>query len=189
MLNIIHLRNREDRYAKLMIELCEQGMSAYKIWDGVVHPQLPFVGIRKAHQQIVRDARDRSLPYVIIAEDDVMFLGAGAYDYFISSMPPVDSFDIYLAGLMLSGEVDENNVVVDGYFTGLTLYVMSSKFYETFLSIRETGNIDALLRGKGKFIVCNPMVVSQHGGYSDNSGKIIKSYDETVKHRNLWKGK
>lgn len=187
ILNIIHLAKREDRYAKLMIELYEQGISAYKIWDGVEH-RMPFIGVRKAHQNIVRDAKLNGLPYVAICEDDVKFLGKGAYEYFLAQMPPLDSFDIYLAGFMLNGELNEDNSVKDGYFTGLTLYIMSSKFYDTFLSIRSDGHIDALLRGKGRYVVCDPMIVSQHGGYSDNNERMYYSYDEVLKGRNLWKG-
>lgn len=187
MLNIIHLKEREDRYAKLMYELYEQGISSYKIWDGIKH-RFPFVGIKKAHQNIVREAQLQGLPFVVIAEDDIMFLGKGAYDYYIAHMPPLETFDLYLGGYMLQGELNPDNTVKDGYFTGLTLYTVSAKFYDTFLSIKETGNIDALLRGLGRYVVCDPMIVSQHGGYSNNSERIVFSYAKCLEGRNIWKG-
>lgn len=186
MLNIIHLPEREDRYATLMKELEEQKITDFKIWEGV-RSSFPFLGIKRAHQNIVRDAKLNSLPYVIVCEDDVKFFDKGAYEYFLAQMPPLDSFDIYLAGIMLSGELNPDNSVKDGYFTGFTLYIMSAKFYDTFLSIRGAGNIDAMLRGLGRYVVCDPMIVSQHGGYSDNNLKIVKSYDEIFKDRNIWR--
>lgn len=187
MLNIIHLKEREDRYAKLMCELCEQNITEYRICDGV-KARFPFVGIRKAHQAVVRQAQSNGLPFVIVAEDDIKFLGKGAYEYYISQMPSPDSFDLYLGGFMLNGELNPDNTVKDGFFTGLTLYTMSSKFYDTFLSIRSNDNVDAVLRGLGRYVVCNPMIVSQHGGYSDNAGRIVQSYDSLFENRNTWKG-
>ena len=87
----------------------------------------------------------------------------------------------------MNGEIMEDNSLVDGYFTGLTLYTVNKRFYSQFISIRQSGHIDALLRGHGRYIVCNPMVVSQHGGWSDSAGKIVKSYDDYIKGRNLYK--
>lgn len=185
LLNIIHLPEREDRYAKLQKELQRQGIEDYKIWPGI-RSNFSFNGIREAHQNIVRDAKHRNIPFVIIAEDDIMFLGEGAYDYFTRNIPHVDHFDVYLGGIMW-GDILPDNTLQGGWFTGFTLYVMSNKFYDTFLSIRGVGHIDALLRGKGKYFVCNPMVVSQHGGLSDSNGFIVPSYDHMLKGRNLWK--
>lgn len=188
MLHIIHLLEREDRMQKLNKELYSQGIFSYQIHPGVRH-KFSFEGIRRAHQNIVRKAQAESLPYITIAEDDIMFLGAGAYDYYISQMPEdLDSFDLYLGGIM-NGEILEDNTVEDGYFTGLTLYTITQKFYDKFLSIRSVGNIDALLRGRGRYIVCNPMVVSQHGGYSDNKERIVESYNERLIGRNLYNNK
>lgn len=186
MLHIIHLPEREDRLATLNKEMAEQKIMEYTLWDGIRDRLFAFRGIRKAHQQIIAYAKKHEQPYVTVAEDDIKFLGVGAYDYYLSQIPNPGTFDIFLGGIM-NGKILEDNTVKDGYFTGLTLYTMSSRFYDAFLSIRDTGNIDALLRGKGKYIVCNPIVVSQHGGYSDNKERIVKSYDEILKDKNLWK--
>lgn len=186
MLNIIHLTEREDRLSLLNKEMAEQNIMEYTMWEGVRDRLFSFRGIRKAHQQIIANAKKHDLPYVTVAEDDIKFLGAGAYNYYLSQIPNPETFDIFLGGIM-NGEILPDNTVKEGYFTGLTLYTMSHRFYSAFLSIRATGNIDALLRGRGRFIVCNPIVVSQHGGYSDNKQRIVKSYDEILKGKNLWK--
>jgi len=185
MLHIIHLPEREDRMATLNKELYSQGIFAYQIHPGVRH-KFSFEGIRRAHHNIVKIAQHQKLPYITIAEDDIMFLGPGAYDHYIHNMPDFEDFDLYLGGIM-NGEILEDNSVEDGYFTGLTLYTIPAHFYETFLSIRSVGNIDALLRGHGRYVVCDPMVVTQYGGYSDNKERIVPSYNEQLKGRNLWK--
>lgn len=186
MLHIIHLPEREDRFAKLQLELDRENITEYKIHSGV-KDHFPFSGIRIAHQNIVREAKYYNLPSITIAEDDIKFLGKpGAYSHYLQNMPPTDDFDLYLGGIM-NGEIGNDNIVLGGYFTGLTLYTISNKFYDTFLSVNKTGNIDALLRGMGKFVVCDPMIVSQHGGVSDNKGALVKSYDDRLIGRNLWK--
>lgn len=186
MLNIIHLKEREDRLPNLNRELFSQGIKSHILWPGF-KSKFAFSGIRRAHQNIISHAKEHDLPYITIAEDDIKFLGEGAWDYYISKMPDPSTFDIYLGGIM-NGEIEPDGTVKDGYFTGLTLYTMSQRFYDTFLKIREVGNIDALLRGRGKFVVCDPIVVTQYGGYSDNKGQIVESYDNRLHGRNLWKG-
>ena len=46
-------------------------------------------------------------------------------------------------------------------FSGLHCYVCHSRFYDTFLAADEDIDIDQALWGKGRFIVCNPMVAIQ----------------------------
>src|SRR5574338_29290 len=130
-----------------------------------------------------REDRRALFEEVLIAEDDFKLLGAGAYQYFLNNVP--DDYDIYLGGIM-DGSIDENNIVTD-FFCGLTLYMVHERFYDKFLSIHKFGNLDRLLAGMGKFVVCNPMVVSQHGGYSDNKKQIVQSYDQKLIGRNLWR--
>lgn len=186
MLNIIHLKERPDRRASLEREMAAQNISAYTLWPGF-KSEFNWKGIRRAHQNIISFAKTNDIPYITVGEDDIKFLGRGAYEYYLSQIPNPETFDIFLGGIM-NGDINEDHTVKDGYFTGLTLYTMSYKFYDTFLSIRQVGDIDALLRGRGKFVVCDPMVVTQHGGYSDNKEKLVKSYDERLIGRNLWKG-
>jgi hypothetical protein len=103
------------------------------------------------------------LEEVLIAEDDVKFTAPYAFDYFLLQKPK--DFDIYLGGISY-GQIDSEGVTSD--FSGLHLYIIKSRFYDEFLALDETIDIDRTLAGKGKFIVCNPFVAIQHNGYSDN---------------------
>jgi hypothetical protein len=103
----------------------------------------------------------------MIGEDDLKFSSPGAWKYFLEKKPK--DFDIYLGGIFL-GQPDENNIVKE--FTGMTLYCIHSRFYDTFLNTPEDEHIDRALGNLGKYVVCNPFVVTQWDGWSSNTGKM-----------------
>ena len=167
IVNIIHLSNRADREASFNKELEEQNIFNCRIWEGIIDTTMPCRGISKAHKQIVKYAKDNSLPEILIAEDDLKFTSKGSFEFFLKNKPK--DFDIYLAGIYF-GELNRDNIVRD--FSGLTCYIINHKFFDTFLSVPENDNIDRCLKNKGKFIVCNPFAVIQYNGFSDN----VKQY-------------
>ncbi len=181
-INIIHLARRFDRLVHLKHELNAQKIADVQFWKGIEIADNPSRGISLAHQQIVFDAKQKKLESVVIVEDDVKFLGLGAFDYFIKETP--HNYDLYLGGIMY-GAINDENIVKD--FAGLTLYRVHSKFYNIFLEASEDGDIDRNLMNKGRFVVCNPMIVSQYEGLSDNS-KVYRNYDYLLKNRKLWNG-
>lgn len=178
-LNVIHLNDRVDRKNLLDFELSTQNINDYKIWPGIRDP-FPKRGIAKAHKQIIKYAKEKTLKSIMICEDDIKFTAPKAYNYFIRN-EPLD-YDIYLGGIIW-GNIQNDNSVTD--FAGLTLYIVKQQFYDTFLSLPENIDIDRALSGKGKFIVCNPFVAIQHNGYSDNSEEY-RNYDLFIKDRKLF---
>lgn len=165
-----------------MNELEKQGIDNYYLWDAVHDMRGTYQGINRAHKQIVQWAKENDLPFVIIAEDDLAFFDKGAYSHFLYSEP--QDYDLYLAGVFL-GELDANNEVKK--FTGLTLYMVRNRYYDTFLSAEENEHLDIALCYKGgKFIVCNPFSVRQHNGYSFNEKRHM-NYDFMFNHRNIFK--
>ncbi|HRN91896.1 MAG TPA: hypothetical protein PLE75_02765 [Ferruginibacter sp.] len=180
MLNIIHLSKREDRLALLKDQLIIQGISDYKLWEGIVDKSNPAKGISKAHKQIVAWAKKEKLKSIVIAEDDVKFTAKGAYNYFIKNKPT--QYDLYLGGIYY-GKIKEDHTVSD--FAGMMLYIIHERFYDVFLSVHEESDIDRSLANKGTFVVCNPFVAIQHEGYSDNK-KAFVNYDICLKGRKLF---
>jgi hypothetical protein len=153
------------RYKALQKEIEIQGLEV-RYWPAVQDPlNRSFVGIGNAHKQIVRDAKERKLPRVCVAEDDLYFFAPGAWEYFLNNIP--EDYDIYL-GVVFHG-LKEDNTADD--FCGLGLYVVNDRFYDTFLSLPEVNHIDRSLARKGRYVVCDPMVCSQRGGYSFNKRK------------------
>jgi len=180
LLNIIHLAERADRWQLLQDEFTVQNITNYRVWEGIVDDSLIRRGISRAHKNIIRYALEQGLPSVLIGEDDLHFTSPGAYDFYLANKPPV--FDIYLAGIVY-GNIDENKFTTD--FSGLTLYLIHERFYNKMLALPEEEHIDRALSGCGKFVVCDPMAVTPHNGYSDSSKRYI-DYAPYLKGKNLY---
>jgi hypothetical protein len=182
MINIIHLRGTDwsnERYNSFMIELNEQGITDYKIWDGIHHPN-KVIAINRAHKQIVKYAKENNLPEVCIMEDDCVFLGLGAFEYFAKNKP--DEYSLFLGGISNRIKV-EGNCIVD--FRGLTLYFVHQSFYDIYLAVPENKNIDEAMKGLGKFYLCPKVVCSQRAGYSYHK-KMNKDYSHLLKQYPLY---
>jgi len=161
-IHCIHDKKRADRFDLLQKEITTQGLTV-RYWPAIKDPlNRSFVGISQAHKQIVRWAATEGLPEVCIMEDDCYFFAPGAWDYYLSQKP--EDFDLYLGGVFHG--LNEDNTATD--YCGNTLYIVHSRFYATFLDTNELNHLDRALAGKGRYVVCDPMVVSQHGGFSDN---------------------
>lgn len=182
-LNIIHLSSRTDRLHTLNNELNQQNISDFRIWPGISDEHLPCKGISKAHKQIVKYAQGNNLSEVLIAEDDLKFTDFGAFNFFLENKP--SDYDLYLSSVYY-GQIGENNIVDD--FAGLTFYLINQRFYQKFLTVPEHDNLDRQLRGKGKFVVCNPFSVIQHNGFSDNHKRYC-NYDNYLDNKMLFRRK
>jgi len=77
MLNILHLPYRKDRLELLLKQFEEQGISEYKLWDGVLGQSMRDrrKKIVSGHKKIVQDAKDKKLPFVTIAGMIFPFMG------------------------------------------------------------------------------------------------------------------
>jgi len=179
-LNIIHLPNdpkyphRAEREKSFLKELKEQNISDYKIWDGIFIETRPRTAISRSHKMIVRDAKERKLPRVIIAEDDLQFTNKGAWDFFLKSIP--EEFDVFLSHLYWGKWTKEGKVL--GPFAALTLYCVHEKFYDYFLGMSDFEHIDIAINKSWRYDVrvCLPMVCRQTNGWSDNE-KSYKKWD------------
>jgi hypothetical protein len=174
-LNII-CGNRTERLPRLYKELETQGITDYEFWPGIYLPSIK-ASINAAHKQIVRYAQLAGWDEVAIAEDDLIFSSPYSWIFFLDKKP--NDFDLYLSMIYL-GTPNENNEVKD--FTGLTMYIVKSKFYEKFLSVPDDDHLDILLAGLGKYVVCHPFVAKQSNGFSSNTGKE-ETYDDLLKNR------
>lgn len=171
---IIHLRNTEwsnERYLSFTKEMNEQCISDYRVWDGI-HDSNKIRAISRSHKQIVQYAKDALLPEICIMEDDCFFTGKGAFEYYLQNKPV--EFDIWLGGLsnLLKRQDD---YITD--FRGLLLYTIHERFYDKFLSIPENVNIDAGLKGLGKYYLCPKIVCGERPGYSYHRKKNVDRTD------------
>lgn len=183
-LNILHLRNTEfseGRYNSFMKELAEQGITDYKIWDGIYDGANRRRGINLAHKSIVRWAKENNLPEICIAEDDICFLAPGAFNYYIENKPT--TYHLYLGGIsnLLKRQED---YITD--FRGFTLYFVHSTFYDKYLSTKDDVDIDGAMKDLGKYYLCKKVVCSQHAGWSYHKKRVV-DYTRLLKQYEIYK--
>lgn len=184
MINIIHLRGTEwseARFNSFTKEMNEQGITDYRVCDGVHDPNR-VRAISRAHKRIVQYAKDEKLHEICIAEDDIIFTGKGAFEYYLQNKPA--KFDLWLGGC--SNVLKREHDYITN-FRGLTLYTINERFYDAFLSVLETVNIDAGLKGLGKYYLCPKVVCSQKAGYSYHK-KRYKDYSHLLKQYDTFNG-
>lgn len=178
-INIIHGFSHEERAASLKKEIELHNLEVI-YWPAIYDVMIPFKGVARAHKQIIADAKQKELPFVVIGEDDLHFTASGAYEYFISKMP--ETYDLYLASVYY-GHIGTDGSVFD--FAGLTLYCCHHRFYDSFLSTPENDNLDRKLAGRGKYYVCEPFTCIQHSGFSILK-KTFKDYTPQLAGRHLY---
>jgi len=195
VLNIIHL-DKENfpsgsdlhlesmrREHRIKAQAFEHGLKfgTYAIWEGILDKQLPWRGISQIHKRIVQYAKDKGLPFIVIAEDDFK-LAPGGWEAF---MKDAEAFtdDILLGGIS-GGNVNEETKEVTAW-SGMFLYCVNHRFYDAFLAADETLNIDRwlsttgleaiekLLGRKPVYKVCWPMAAITFDGVSFKSGEYV----------------
>lgn len=173
IIHCIHDPERTDRMALLQKEIATQKLNV-RFWPAIKDPVMGFRGISRAHKQIITRAMLNQDLEVVIMEDDCYFFAPGAFDYFWKHKP--SDYDLYM-GMVMNGRMPDGTAPD---FRGLTLYSCHSRFYPTFLSMKEANHLDSELSisGRGRYVVCDPMVCSQTGGYSDNKRCYVESYDK-----------
>ena len=137
------------------------------LWDAVVLPNT-ITAISQSHKKIVRNAKICGKKLCAIAEDDCIFTSENGWNYFLENLP--QDFDIYLSSFYSGVPLEDKSL---HGFSGLTCYVISERFYDTFLSLPENKNIDRAMTGMGKFLFCDPFVTKQRNGYSFHRKKEV----------------
>jgi hypothetical protein len=165
-----------------MSELAKQGITDFKVWQAVVLRESVIKSINASHKMIVRAAKDLGWPYVVVCEDDLMFVDEGAWQYYLDNMPT--NFDLYLACTYVK-PISPIKV------TGFHLYTVHEKFYDKFLSAPDDVHIDVYMDElNGDYRLCYPFPALQRAGFSaNNSGyadyNTVLTKDDLYKKNNL----
>lgn len=166
IVNIINLKHRELRKTTLIDHLYDMGIS-YKFWDAVYNPEtMAFKSISASHKMIVKDAKEKGLDFVLIAEDDLRFSSPESFKYFIKNIPKC--YHLYL-GVVYSGTIQYGRLT--NGFSGLQFYLIHKSFYDVFLSAPDNKHLDMWLGEycyKYEYYVCDPFICFGQSGYSDN---------------------
>lgn len=179
--NIINLEKRKDRRESVTKELEREGVP-YQFWPGVIMP-MAKQGISIAHKNVIRWAKKNNYSLAVIGEDDISFPAPGSWQYFLDNIPQHDDWDLLLSGYYF-GKVDENNIIKS--FSGLSLYAVNARFFDTFLNVPENKHLDtALSMTGGKFYVTPLMCCVQTDGYSDQRKSYVND-SVRIKNRKLF---
>lgn len=176
----IHVICLPQRKPLIEKEFAKHNITDYRLWPAIEDRMIRKRGINQAHKQIVIWAKCNNLPEVLIAEDDMVFTAKGAFEYFLENKPT--DYDLYLASVY-TGTIEEDRTCKD--FRGMTLYFISSQFYDTFLSTPQNQNIDSALMRLGKYVVCQPFTALQREGYSYHL-KIMTTYGHYLINRPIF---
>lgn len=149
--------NPDGERGKNLLSECLAQKLTIKLWShintGLPYPYGKMKGCSQAHKQIIRYAKEKGYEETLVMEDDVHFVLP--ITEFLSKKPT--DFDIYFAGVN-RGEI-KNGVL--NKFTGTHCYLIHQRFYDTFLTLDENKHLDHALWGKGKFVLCQPVVAVQ----------------------------
>lgn len=136
-------------------------------WEGIDNPNNVKESITKGHKRIIQYAKDNNLPFINIAEDDLVFTHKDSYKYFNEQVP--EDYDLFF-GLIYAGSVEENQIK-NGMSGTMTLWKCHNRFYDHILNLPDNCHIDRELGGtafKHKYFVCPEFCCVQSGSYSDN---------------------
>ena len=161
------LRKREERLISIVRQAKRYSFPVH-FWEGDLTDNVfRAKNVARMFKKIVAYAKEERLPFITIAEDDMVFTSKKSWQYYLDNWP--DDFDLYLGGIY-AGRLDGNRIV-DGY-SGNTLVTVHERFYDVFLKDDPTEFHQDRAMGKlcsqYKFIVTIPFVVKQMGGYSEN---------------------
>ncbi len=166
--NTIHIifdNRHNDDYERLLGEFIIQGLTKYHFWDATVLKDSVVKSINASHKKIVQWAKDNGKEYVIVAEQDLTFTCPTAWKYFLDNIPK--QFDLYLACTYIV-PVSNNKIC------GFHLYIIHSKFYDKFLSVKDDLHIDTAMDSlEGDYIFCYPFPALQRRGFSANNHTIV----------------
>lgn len=187
ILNIVHLDNRQDRRISFMRQIFEHKIHA-QVWPGI-KAEKPWTGISRAFKQVVLHAKNSNLPFCVIAEDDFNLTHTDSWKLFLEDRPL--DFDLYFGGIS-GGVVEEDwnyvnepNVKPVTNSSGMFLFAVHERFYDTFLAADEDKEIDRWFGIKGYEAIENalgrkpvykvrwPLICTCIDGMSDNSGKFM----------------
>ena len=192
----INLKERVDRKESVEIELDKFGWK-YNRFEAV-KTKSGRVGCSMSHLKLLKMAKEKKLPYIVIVEDDIQFkdveLFKKLFDNFMNSKLEYDVF--LLAGnlRMPAVKVSPNIIKVYKSFT-TTGYIVKEHYYDKMINNIEEG-INKLLKNEkngynaidtylmklqyvDKWYISYPRTVTQKPDYSDIENKQV-NYDKVM---------
>jgi hypothetical protein len=134
----INLDSRTDRREQFETE-CKRMELHVERFPAIVHPKGVALGCTASHLQVVKNARDRGHPCVMVFEDDFQFLvSKEEFEHVLANLP--EDYDVVMLGYKATREEPYSTMF------GRTLeaqagsgYIVHQKAYDTLIARWEEG--------------------------------------------------
>ena len=187
----INLEERKDRNKLIKNELSKIGIKSPNRFNAIKNKE-GAVGCTMSHIEVLKKAKNKNWDYVVVFEDDVLFLNPTRT---INKLNKIFNSDIKWDVIILGGNnykpyeiLDEDCIKVSNCQT-TTSYIVKKHYYDTMINNFESGlqklketkiqekyAVDQYwkeLQKKDTFILITPIEVIQREGYSDIGKKDV----------------
>ena len=192
----INLDKRGDRRAEIEQQLTEYNFNAER-FSAIEMPNLGIYGCGMSHLSVLKDAKSKGYKYILILEDDFVFLVDRAT--FNHELQKLYDSNIYFDVCMISYLLIQSEECDDAPFLyrvreaqTASGYIVSCTYYDTLIQLYET-NMPLLLDTQSHWLYANDQcwkelqkkdkwycfktrIGKQRDGYSDNS-QTFRSYE------------
>lgn len=167
---IINLKERTDRKLYILDEVKKLTNLSYEIIDAIKDETKTCFA---SHLKCIQRAKDNSLPYVLILEDDVMFTDK-CISIFNSALDELqnEQWDMLYLGANLNAPAysySKSLLKLSGAYT-THAYMVHERFYDTILNLTLDFEIDVCyskLMNANNVFMCDPMIAYQLPSHSD----------------------
>lgn len=198
----INLEHRKDRKEETITELKNFGIDNPIRFNAIKDEKNGHVGCSKSHLAIIKEARSKNYPYVMVVEDDIEFMNPDETNRKLNNIINSDlKWDVILLSCGhhsdLNKKINKDSVDVDGCTT-CTGYIVKREYYDTLINHWEEGlkmliktnesnkyacdQYWKILQKKDNFILINPVKIYQRESYSDLVGGVVDYKKLSVKY-------
>jgi GR25 family glycosyltransferase involved in LPS biosynthesis len=193
----INLEHRTDRRTQVEEELNTLGWK-YERFNAIKLPN-GRVGCSMSHLKLIKHAKERNLPYIVVVEDDIQFKNHKLYNKMLDQFLKDEiEYDMLLLAGNLRPPVKRINDYTFQIFHSWTTtgYIVKSAYYDTLIQNIHEGiqhlmrqpekhtlyAIDSYwmrLQKRDKWMILYPRTVTQRPTYSDIEKREI-NYDKLM---------
>jgi GR25 family glycosyltransferase involved in LPS biosynthesis len=166
---IINLKHRTDRYVHMVNEMKKLPIS-YEFIEGIIDGSKTCF---QSQKKCIQLAKDNKLPYILILEDDAVFV-ENAQEHFDISFNKVAQleWDMFFLGANLQAptkQITPNLLKLNGAYAAHA-YMVHERFYDTILNLPHICEMDVHynnLMETHNVYMCDPMIAYQLPSHSD----------------------
>lgn len=200
-IHVINLERRQDRRQNIISQFKDLNFCKVRFWKAKEYPFNPPVGCFLSHQAIVKWAKERRLPYVIVAEDDIrlkitkeelrnvleiLTRNADKFELFNGSPSFWNKRFLLNTVKKTKSELEDFSFVTDAQCSIFSVY--TSKVYDKFLAQDplQQPHVDVFRAENIPQLVYKKYVCDQIPGWSDLGNKTMDLGDYFIQQEQIY---